>query len=212
MSAAQILSGANATVSPLVTPGPGTNVLVSCRNTAATAGGLAVRADVQGAVMNIYEEASLAAAQVGAGVGGDLFGYRTTVSGSAPAGGILPGRKQWFTYKNGGFESEILRTGVPGGADQSLIYANVAPIATSRFGTFTVQGGGGVQVIPCPGATANTNSAVFSIAGTTNGGGLAAYAAALPVPTITAQAAGVSFTVTANAACAGLIYSYQLLN
>jgi hypothetical protein len=203
MSAAQILSGANASVSPLVTPAPGTNVLVSCRNGAAASGGLAVRADVQGSVMNIAEQATLATTIGGVGSAGDLFEYRTTVCGAPAAGGVLPGRKQWFTYKNGAFDAEILRTGVPGQADEGLIYANVTPIGIGRVG-YTPALVLGANAIACPTVTASS-TVLLSVAGPA-----AALAAGAAVPVVV-NAAGVGFTVTAIAAQVGTVYSYQVI-
>lgn len=202
MSAAQILSGAPATVSPLVTPTPGTNVLVSCRNGAAN-GGLAVSADIQGSVMNIAEQATLATTIVGAGSAGDLFEYRTTVCGAPAAGGVLPGRKQWFTYKNSVFESEILRTGIPGQADEGLIYADVTPLGVGRVG-YTPALALGANAIACVTVTP-ASTVLLSVAGPA-----AALAAGAAVPVVV-NAAGVGFTVTAIAAQVGTIYSYQVI-
>lgn len=139
---------------------------------------------------------------------GDENSYRWNVGG-ATAGGVQEASLQLFAYENGGFEAEYLRCGPINGPTEGVVFGRWGNLDATRAGTAPALVLG-ANAVACPSIKASSQVLLTGIVGTADAGGLAAYAAAIPVPAVVV-AAGVGFTVTALAAHVGLIYSYQVI-
>ena len=130
---------------------------------------------------------------------GQSRAYNHSVSNST-IGGLNTNHLQCFSY---GLDAPVIAQCYdifPNG----IFCLNRSPLDSTRMGTTTGTGSAVNVAVPTINAT---STVVFSIVGTTNAGGFAAFTSAIPVPTVVITA-GTGFAVTATS---GLIYNYEII-
>jgi hypothetical protein len=212
MASAQFLSGAPAA---LAVSGVGVATAPVSTITADPQNGIRVSPPVAGQSCVFSQSATLSQAVVGIGAQNDVFRYASSVGGDpAGTGGVLPGKLQMFSYKNGSFEAKLLESGVPGTTTESILSLNRGALDATRFGYTPGLGVGANAQINCP--SINAGSVVrLRLAGTTQAAGFTAAPAnaPIPVPAVAVNAAvlPLGFVITGLAVHAGMIYDYEVI-